>query len=341
MQGYYFKQTADIDCSKISHWPSIPFQGHYDGNGKSISLGTNQNSSAHTLTAFSSIHQNDATSPALFTIIHENSSITNLKLEQLSLALTVENSEITHCVSTSHLIEKKANNSRFSNCTSGKSLIANIAENCSIKLCQSRNSLITYKAINCKISDCLVSLHLIQKSNQQFIGGITPELKESEVERCFVDGKIRIVDNNSLSRSFAGIRLFAGISVYCKRGIIRACAIGKIDTDSGSQLRNRITFDLKESTLENNASTDENPGNDKIDGLDGKTVSAALFNQRYFENTLGWDFEKTWEWNNKTNKPELRSAGVIQRIPQQTKENPKTSNSADMLTQQLQANIWL
>lgn len=39
-QGYYFKQTADIDCSAIRSWKNIDFKGHYDGQGFDI---TNHN----------------------------------------------------------------------------------------------------------------------------------------------------------------------------------------------------------------------------------------------------------------------------------------------------------
>ena len=40
--GYYYKQTADIDCSSVGNWVGIgteskPFKHHYDGNGYKIS----------------------------------------------------------------------------------------------------------------------------------------------------------------------------------------------------------------------------------------------------------------------------------------------------------------
>jgi MoxR-like ATPase len=38
-QGYYFRQTADIDCSRVNPWANINFQGHYDGGGYAIQGG--------------------------------------------------------------------------------------------------------------------------------------------------------------------------------------------------------------------------------------------------------------------------------------------------------------
>ncbi|TWV84736.1 AAA family ATPase [Moraxella sp. VT-16-12] len=35
-QGYYFKQTADIDCPTVTKWKNMDFKGHYDGQGFSI-----------------------------------------------------------------------------------------------------------------------------------------------------------------------------------------------------------------------------------------------------------------------------------------------------------------
>lgn len=76
------------------------------------------------------------------------------------------------------------------------------------------------------------------------------------------------------------------------------------------------------------------------DSHDGESIAAATFKQRYFEHTLGWDFETVWEWNKKGNRPALRQVGVQANIaaPTQPGADP---NTVDLLTQQVQANIWL
>ena len=75
---------------------------------------------------------------------------------------------------------------------------------------------------------------------------------------------------------------------------------------------------------------------------DDKTVSAALFTQHYFENTLNWDFENTWQWNNAENRPELQSVGVG-AVVEGFKSSLSNSNDKtdDLLTQQIRANMWL
>lgn len=73
---------------------------------------------------------------------------------------------------------------------------------------------------------------------------------------------------------------------------------------------------------------------------DGESVSANLFKQRYFENTLGWDFDTVWMWDHEKDHPVLRQVGVRA----DTSDTPTASaqtNTADLLTQQIRANIWL
>ena len=108
LKGYYFRQTADIDCSALSHWTDIPFQGHYDGGGLNI--------------------QNKKIGEKfcnLFSDIQALSSITNLKLENLNLAGNSEGSYITHCVSNVSLICGNATNCTIAACQAGGSLIGN------------------------------------------------------------------------------------------------------------------------------------------------------------------------------------------------------------------------
>ena len=44
---------------------------------------------------------------------------------------------------------------------------------------------------------------------------------------------------------------------------------------------------------------------------DGKSVSAVLLNQHYYEYTLDWDFERIWQWNDATGYPELRQLPAL------------------------------
>ncbi len=122
---------------------------------------------------------------------------------------------------------------------------------------------------------------------------------------------------------------------------MRHCALGKFLL-SGTNVawQGRITGIKTNSTLENNISIDSNPGEDNQNGKDGKTVAAALFKQRYFENTLGWDFDTVWRWDDKEDRPELRSVG-LGTSPQYAQSTAPEADMADLLHQQMRANIWL
>jgi len=85
--GYYFRQMADIDCSGVSTWMDICFQGHYDGGGYTIQGG-------------------DGSCP-LFSHIEKNSSISNVVLDKLSLAESAENSLIFHVLISNACLAKE------------------------------------------------------------------------------------------------------------------------------------------------------------------------------------------------------------------------------------------
>ena len=89
-QGYYFRQMADIDCSGVSTWMDICFQGHYDGGG-------------HTIQG----HDGSYRSCPLFSHIGENSSISNVVLDELSLAESAENSLIFHVLISNACLAKE------------------------------------------------------------------------------------------------------------------------------------------------------------------------------------------------------------------------------------------
>jgi MoxR-like ATPase len=288
LNGYYFRQTADIDCSALSTWTNISFIGNYDGGGHIIKYKKNGDDWCQ-----------------LFRNIETQSRITNLMLEDLRLAATAKGSHITYCLSTIGLIKDQATNCTIAACESGDFLIGGAASS--------------------TIMDCLAVLGVDRNTEYD---GIAIALNEgSVVERCFVMGSLQ--DNQS-----------SGIAKYCNNSIIRKCALGRLEFEGGANLLNRICDADFISTLENNASIDSNSGTDDINGKDGRTVAAALFKQRYFEHTLGWDFDTVWQWDDAKDRPALRSIGMGATL-QQAKPTDKNKNMVDLLTQQMRANIWL
>lgn len=101
----------------------------------------------------------------------------------------------------------------------------------------------------------------------------------------------------------------------------------------------RIVHSTSSATLKNNAPIDTNPGTDDANGEDGKTVAAARFNQRFFEGSLGWDFDTVWQWDSANNRPTLRLNASTDAAAQPT--SASSSPTQDLLTRQVQANIWL
>jgi len=327
LKGYYFRQTADIDCSALSSWTNIIFTGDYDGGGHTVIYKKNENRWSD-----------------LFSSIQAQSSITNLKLKDIRLATTVIDSHITHCVSTVDLIRDEASNCTFTSCQTGYNLIRGKATNCAITTCESGDFLILEIASKCTITDCLAVLNLNSDTlcNESFLlshrrqgGCIASTLdRGSVVRRCFVTGAVRYSDDSYTS--------FGGIAGVARSGFIRQCAVGRFELlGKNVRLLNRVVIDVSnKKTLNNNASIDSNHGTDNINGNDGTTVAAVLFKQRYFEHTLGWDFDTVWRWDDANDRPALRSVGIDATL-QQTNPSSQKTNMAGLLTLQMRANIWL
>ena len=136
---------------------------------------------------------------------------------------------------------------------------------------------------------------------------------------------------------------FSGITPDCKNDSeIRYCAIG--ECKKVIHWEGRIAGKIsKESNSIGNISIDTNNSSSN-NARDGESVSAILFKQRYFENTLNWDFDTVWMWDEQKNHPVLRQVGVQADTSGTTEEKKAVSaqtNTDDLLTQQIRANIWL
>ena len=126
---------------------------------------------------------------------------------------------------------------------------------------------------------------------------------------------------------------------------MKNCFIGNIDA--------RIKFRITGCTYYNGAkivnsySVDSNkPGyhsnkNDK----DGESIAKILVTQRFFEDTLEWDFENVWYWDEENKRPALRHLGVNSN-PADKEEGAQfisgnAEKSENYLKQQFLRNIWL
>lgn len=331
-KGYYFRQTADIDCSSLDSWLDISFSGHYDGAGRAIIY-------------------NDETE-FLFREAKQ-STVSNLRLTELGLAKvaldsqitgcdvsgtlleSARNSQITACVVGSDIVDELASNCSITQCRSGKS-IADALEECVVTQCATQDVLVRTYARSSTIQDCYVCvsreyigarLGFGGYGNRSIYGGIVKESEGSVVERCFVTAKVLRPG-------------MSGIAGSCIKSTIRQCAIGAFESHI-MNLHGCIASEVKSSTLQDNVALDCHRGQSEPDGKNGKSLPSALFTAHYLEHTLSWDFDTVWQWSGKRNEPELRSVGLNAKKMQSVRQVAPTDKQDDLLNQQLSANIWI
>lgn len=301
--GYYFRQTADIDCSEVAAWLKVRFQGHYDGGGYAIT------------------YRHDGKAPhALFDAILDDSGVSDLVLHGLCLTKQAEGASIARCATDVELIR------------------GNVRD-CEISSCQSGSFLLTGDVDNSRISDCLAVLDSTwdaSETGRETGGGIAGGIQNGcVVERCFVTGKLTYV--------ISGGGGFAGIGRKDKSSSIKQCAVGKLELFTSSTfgamfLQNRFQRIAAGNTdhLAQNVALDGFYGSDEPNGADGKTLDESLYKQTYFENSLNWDFSTIWQWDAKEDRPALRM-----QVPGSVSASAVRGDTMGLLAQQINDNIWL
>ncbi|VUZ28681.1 ATPase RavA [uncultured Comamonas sp.] len=341
MKGYHFRQTADIDCSGIGSWFAIELQGIFDGDGFTV-MGP----------------ENDNYLYFLLNTTHPRSVIKNVKLKNMALIGHAIESEIYDCQSNKFLAwtldgsymlscSSKDNlcrtvvNSEIKYCSTDLRIVEDKAEKSKFFSCAAGDSFFYGDVIGCQIQDCLTNIN--PNSHKGFS---SRELIYCQLEKCFVYSR-----NHS---SICGHTGESGFTPRLASGYIKNSFLGFIKDE---EFKFRICSELKDtSKLSNNYSADTNhisqnyrfdySESDK-DGRQGQSISAQLATQRFFENTLGWDFENIWYWDDANNQPALRHAGVgarpagLQAAVAPLAAPADDTDMADLLTQQVKANIWL
>ena len=334
LKGYFFKQAMDIDCSGLTHWNKVEFKGHYDGDGRQIKWA------------------NIINTKILFSLIKDNSSVTRLDLQGVALAEKVENSKIANCQSDQCLILGDANKSKIINCLSDKSIVYGHGKDSTFACCKSGDCMVRTKLEQCLVSNCIshidrkirilsssfpsmtssFSTRLINTDNNENIYGFSNESENTVIEKCFV---ILHVENNT------NVYIdMAGMTGSCRVSTLQNNVVGEIIIRGPVNKYSRIYNSGTGSKCENNVSTDKNRVGDGDEEQEGKSIAAKALTKRYFENTLDWDFDKTWDWDAENNQPYLRNVGVKGNDAQDDLV-PSTSTVTDNLGQQLKANIWL
>jgi len=258
----------------------------------------------------------------LFNMVRD-SQLQNIRLGESAIAQEAEKTTILACQAEIFLIQEKINDCTLRDCEAW-SFVAE-AENSQIARCRTTRGPLTHgnRIDNCQVLDCEVKVH-----GSRYSFGIAFSLQSGTVvERCIVSG------SGSLNR---------GIAYDCDNSVVRHCAIGPL----AEVIYYRIVTENKNGGgLEHNISIEShsNQTGDDGNGLQGKTVAAALFTQRYFELTLGWDFEQVWQWDHQNNVPTLRQVGVTAPKTTTTEQTPKQDGEkmVDLLALQLKDNLWI
>lgn len=326
LNGYYFKQSSDIDCSELTHWEPIEFNGHYNGYGRQIKWAK------------------EIGGKALFGLIKDNSSVTRLDLQGVTLAEKIENSEIKHCQSNHSLIFGDIKNSKISYCQSSLSITDGSGIDSIVSHCKSGFCMIKDKAVNCTVRNCIIDIDFeINKKNTlatylidaNDLYGITNDCQEKTIiEQCYISIQI---ENPCRYEDVCT----SGISNACHNSILKDNALVKLNVKGRKRSDIHRLFNFgNNNECKNNFSSDINQIGDNNEECDGKTIASISLTKRFFENTLGWDFDKTWDWDAENNQPYLRNVGVKGNDAQDN-QAPSTSTVTDNLGQQLKANIWL
>ena len=196
-QGYYFKQTTDIDCTEINTWPNIDFIGTYDGNGHTIkykkgkSKSTTVDGGIAFLMGSPMFHTYGASKyeaskiEYLFESVQSNSNLININLEDLCLCQDVTDSIIRNCsyitnpstiagdernVEISYLI-RDVKKSKITNCQTSSALAYKVSDSI-INQCTSTSSILTHT-----VTDSTIQLSVAELS-------IVLYLKESIIKKC-------------------------------------------------------------------------------------------------------------------------------------------------------------
>ena len=211
-------------------------------------------------------------------------------------------------------LAKKLQSSKVTNCKTNHNLLEDI-EKSTIIACSADSYLISNNATNSTIKNCLAKYNLIGNGADKV-----------SIEMC--SAKNRLISNGVVKNST--IKSSSSMGDYFI-----------VSGNSYEKLQITMCFTSK------NFSNQQCPSianSACMNGFqaNGKTLDAAQWKQRYFENNMGWDFDNIWVWNDAKNRPELQYVGANAAKPQ-AKPQPRNPQEGmeDLLGVELRENIWL
>ena len=186
---------------------------------------------------------------------------------------------------------------------------------------------ITHELDNSHIKNCkalLMSNEDFEEDNYK--AAISHNMHNSIIENCFVSSSDLNI-SNSLWTYFAGIS-YSGVASK-----IHNCVLGEIEAPKDFKLSS-IIYENKDVVIDDSFYINTN----EYEQTQGTEIDPIQLTQFYFENTLEWDFDNVWKWDNKSKKPTLRQNINAIQAKQNITDDP---NQKSLLQQQLENNIWL
>ncbi|WP_352309022.1 AAA family ATPase [Psychrobacter sp. W2-37-MNA-CIBAN-0211] len=259
-------------------------------------------------------------------------SLIQLSVAELSIALYLKKSIVKQCQSSGVLVGKSAVDSYIENCVV---LLKNIDGNHLYSYSSQYNlpnKLFGVRSDEIKNKSCYAN----DRSN---VGLVVSHLESSKVLNTLVtayDESIDIVMTTDIT--------WSGIAFGCFDSEIKGCVLGSYKILKHSNVgvsverANRIVGYAEQSTLENNLAADIHRSIKSKTGDNGVTIDRARLTKNYFENTLHWNFDSIWQWDEGNNIPVLQmqagdlvaSTHLVQKV-----------DTEDLLTRQISQNIWL
>nr|WP_302981773.1 AAA family ATPase [Plesiomonas shigelloides] len=346
--GYYFSQEADIEISSTSHLGKIKFKGAYQGNSVKITFEDNG---------------------TLFDQVLDGSEVSGVNVTNGTLTKSAVGAKFTAITTANWVVYERADRCEFNSCESYEGIVGCYAEKSKFNECVSYKSLVSDKMYNhprdmndCEIYDCMVVLN---DPNALYVGGVaTGAVKSTTVRNLFTCvGSIN--NGTAVSQKILGVAMYgvgcdiSGCVVWSKRRNVRNVHKADFFLMAATAFTPSLHFSvfnlfysekdsksnlLKDNYLSASASGFKHANNAMPDhkSTGGGIISDEAFNQDFFENILGWDFDSIWQWNVQHNRPELQRVGVAAlKKTSASIENEQSQTPLPVLNDELTQNIWL
>lgn len=335
--GYHFSQEADIKISSTSHFGKVNFKGVYHGNTYKI------------------VFEDGG---VLFDKVLDGSKILEVDVTCGTLTKSAVGTKFIAIETCGWLVYEIADKCSFTSCVSHKGIVGCYADKCMFNECLSHQPIVSNRLkgdlrnlSGCEVNNCVVDLSGLGKIPN---GCVATGSVESLVARnLFVfSDEIRIANHDYNSHFIAGIANY-GVSYN-----ISGCVIGTLKLSVGNDMvfvdnlfcscseggDNSIEKTLSNNYVSVSTSKLRRSGHSLVDhkSRDGGIIPDEAFNQDFFENILGWDFDSIWQWNAQHNRPELQRVGVAAlKKTSASIDHEQSQTPLPVLDDELKQNIWL